>query len=94
MNTFVTALMITHINQEHKEEFMNEGKRNYCYEFDGEMYTFNGLCEHLGIKQARLRYKIVNKGMSLNDAIAECMSQPLTWGNQKCDIRKSREGKI
>lgn len=93
MNTFVTALMITQINQEHKEEFMNEGKRNYCYEYQGEMFTFNGLCERLGIKQARLRYKMVNKGLSLQDAIEECMREPRTWGNQRVDIKKEREGR-
>ena len=72
---------------------MNTGQRNYNYEYDGQRYTLNGLCAHFGVKTARVRYNMVNKGMSVGEAIEECMKKPSAWGNTKCDTKKVMEGR-
>lgn len=52
----------------------------YTYNCDGVDYTFAQLCCHFGLKYGAVWWRVRYNGMTVHEAITDCMKDPHCWG--------------
>lgn len=50
------------------------------YEYNGQHYSFKEICEMFGVKYNSVYSRMWLKGMSITEAIDDCLCKPECWG--------------
>ena len=62
------------------------------YEWNGTEYSFAELCLRFGVKYNSVYSRMRNKGMTITEAIDDCLGKPKTWGATFGVGKKMTEG--
>lgn len=68
------------------------------YEMNGQNYTFNEICTMFGVKYNSVYSRMRNKGMTITEAIDDCLRKPECWGTSFGDkvnvTRRKKDGDL
>lgn len=51
-----------------------------AYEYKGQYYSFSEICAMFGVKYNSVYSRMRNKGMTITEAIDDCLSKVECWG--------------